>query len=342
MINWDFAKWLFNGFMILRWTDYFRLTEYSQIEKSAEQAMLTYLIGKEYEEANNGKPLDWEYIVDNNIYSFLCKLATSDIKATISKQLKKDHLNELSGFIVGVYFDKHGKPKYQAKINKQKLEDYLKPPVDDPSASHYVENQICYIAHKLATFFEFRNIKKVNENSPDIDNVNNDISIVKIKGKLKNEPILESIVDQLGNSIDNIAIFVSFFEKLRPQIRWSQTCRLPLTTVLGHSMYVATLTYFAIKDLEIQRNAEKYLVDSFYCALFHDLPESLTRDIISPVKTKIKGFEAKLSFYEYNEVKNKYISRIESRSWKTELLNLLGNKAPSTSFDYATNRDFIF
>jgi putative hydrolase of HD superfamily len=134
---------------------------------------------------------------------------------------------------------------------------------------------------------------------------------------------------------------MSFLEKLRPQVRWSQTCRLPLTTVLGHSMYTAALTYFAINDLEIKNNREKYLVDSFYCALFHDLPESLTRDIISPVKTKIKGFEDKLSFYEFNEVNKKYISRIESRSWKTELLNLLGNKAPSTSFDYATNRDFI-
>ncbi len=339
MFNWDFAKWLFNGFMILRWTDFFRPTEFVQIEKSAEQSMLTYLIGKEYEEANKDKPLDWEYIVDNNIYSFLCKLATSDIKATISKQLKKEHSKKLSEFIIDVYFDKDGNSKYQASIDKQKLEDYFNPPEEDPSAPHFVENQICYIAHKMATFFEFRNIEPLNRFSPDLYSVRKDLSIVKIEDHVK-DSTLKDIVNKLGDSTENIAIFVSYLEKLRPQIRWSQTCRLPLTTVLGHSMYVATLTYFAIKDLGEQRDAEKYLVDSFYCALFHDLPESLTRDIISPVKRNIEGFEDKLSSYEYAEVEKRYISRIESKKWKDDLLKLLG-LTPEKKFTYDSNRDAI-
>ncbi|ECO6982905.1 HD domain-containing protein, partial [Campylobacter jejuni] len=43
---------------------------------------------------------------------------------------------------------------------------------------------------------------------------------------------------------------------------------------------------------------DKRLENNFYCALFHDLPESLTRDIISPVKYGIDGLHDIINDYE--------------------------------------------
>lgn len=60
-------------------------------------------------------------------------------------------------------------------------------------------------------------------------------------------------------------------------------------------LVVAILGYFY--SLKIKA-CDKRLENNFYCALFHDLPESLTRDIISPVKYGIDGLHDIINDYE--------------------------------------------
>lgn len=59
------------------------------------------------------------------------------------------------------------------------------------------------------------------------------------------------------------------------------TPRIPRTTVLGHSMFVASLMVFLSRELTA---CTRRLCNNFFAGLFHDLPESVVRDIISPVK----------------------------------------------------------
>ena len=59
--------------------------------------------------------------------------------------------------------------------------------------------------------------------------------------------------------------------------------------MLGHCFFVAILTLL----LEWEAGATlcpKRFYNNFFCALFHDLPEAVTRDIISPVKQATEGF----------------------------------------------------
>ena len=46
----------------------------------------------------------------------------------------------------------------------------------------------------------------------------------------------------------------------------------------------------------------KRTVNNFYTALFHDLPEVLTKDIITPVKKSVGGLEELIAAYEEREV----------------------------------------
>ena len=94
--------------------------------------------------------------------------------------------------------------------------------------------------------------------------------------------------------------------KLRFQVRWNQTPRVPPTTVLGHSFYVAALTLLMCYDLNINKE-RRY--NNFFSALFHDLPEAVTRDIISPVKQATDHLPA-------------VVKEIEERIVKDELLPL--------------------
>jgi putative hydrolase of HD superfamily len=82
-------------------------------------------------------------------------------------------------------------------------------------------------------------------------------------------------------------------------VRWAQTPRVPKTSVLGHSLLVAATAYFFIRELN---PAPKRVYNAFFGGLYHDLPEAVTRDIISPVKNSseeldslIKTLERKLA-----------------------------------------------
>ncbi len=342
MFSWKCAKKLFDAFTILRWTDFIKPIEFVQMEKSAMQAILSYIIGKEYEERTNNA-LDWDYIVESNIYGLLCKIATSDIKSTISNKIIKDHLKELKKFIINVYFDKSGKSKYglDGIIDKKNLERYIiESNTTIDKIGSQVEYEICYSAHKFATYREFCYIRQFNELSPDTSRVEYQINPTAIVSKLKDKNVI-SIISELADKQSRLCCFFSYFEKLKPQIRWSQTCRLPLTTVLGHSMYVAVLTCFAIKEFGVENNENRVLVDSFFAALFHDLPESLTRDIISPVKRNIENLEEHLAEYEYQEVNEKMISQITEKRWAKDFLRLLG-ETDDKKFNAFSDREYIF
>lgn len=341
MFTWAFAKKMFDGFTIMRWTDFIRPCEFVQIEKSASQSVLSYILGKEYEE-RTGEKLDWEFIVGSNIYGLLFKIATSDIKSTVSNKIKKDkdYLPQLKAYVLGVYFN-DGKCKYKPDclIDIKEFARYIEQAnfKDKIDKAHKTEYEVCYLAHKFATYREFCFIKELNTMLPDTKKVESELQTANIKANIENK-VLKEIFYELEYDSD-LMKFYSYFEKLRPQIRWSQTCRIPQTTVLGHSMYVAMLTYFAIKELEIDKAKENILVDSFFAALFHDLPESLTRDIISPVKRSVGGLDDKLATYEYEVIKENMISNIKNKNWQHNFLDLLG--ADNNRFNPFKNKKFI-
>ena len=100
---------------------------------------------------------------------------------------------------------------------------------------------------------------------------------------------------------------ITMFGQLRFQKRWSQTPRIPATSVLGHTLIVALSAYLLSYDL---RCCTQMRINHFLCGLFHDLPEILTRDIISPVKHTIKGLDQFIKSIESQAVQDKILSRV--------------------------------
>lgn len=101
-----------------------------------------------------------------------------------------------------------------------------------------------------------------------------------------------------------LAKIIDLGGRLRFQKRWTQTPRVPETSVLGHMLIVAILSYFY--SLEVKA-CDSRLIHNFFCALFHDLPESLTRDIISPVKYGINGIDEIINEYEMRLIDEKIL-----------------------------------
>ncbi len=118
--------------------------------------------------------------------------------------------------------------------------------------------------------------------------------------------------------------FIDLSGRLRFQKRWAQTPRVPETSVLGHMLIVALFSYFYSKKIGACKTR---LENNFFCALFHDLPEALTRDIITPVKYSVNGMDDIIGDIEIQKIEEDILPLIPEhiRNEFSYLLGLYGN-----------------
>ena len=83
---------------------------------------------------------------------------------------------------------------------------------------------------------------------------------------------------------------------------------------MAHSLFVAVLSY--LFSLEIKA-CEQRCVNNYFTGLFHDLPEVLTRDIISPVKRSVKELDYLIKEYEKEQMEKEVYSLIPE-DWHSE------------------------
>jgi putative hydrolase of HD superfamily len=109
--------------------------------------------------------------------------------------------------------------------------------------------------------------------------------------------------------------FVSLVGQLGFQKRWAQTPRIPQTSVLGHLLFVAVMAYFISMELEACPR-RKY--NNFFGGLLHDLPEVLTRDIVSPVKNSVEGLDDLIREYEKHAMEERILPLLPE-GWRDEI-----------------------
>ena len=269
---------IFEGFSIQRWNDLIRPFDMVEMDKAAEKMVLAYIIGK-YEE-NKGNFIDWEWIIHASFFDLLRKIALCDIKAPVQQMLKREFLDEymrLNEWVLN---------QYRPLINDDDLfsrftiyvgqkAGYFKLP-EELNASLRVYNA----AHKYATMRELDMLAVVNEKQ----------RLEKIYTELEADiqPFLDLEGLQKIMTHQKPFDFLMKIEQLRFQTRWNQTPRVPATSVLGHCFYVAIMTMLLGRESNPDM-CKRRIINNFFSALFHDLPESVTRDIISPVKQATDG-----------------------------------------------------
>lgn len=263
---------IFEGFSIQRWNDLIRPFELVEMDKAGEKMVLAYIIGK-FEE-NKGNKIDWHWIIYASLFDLLRKIALCDIKAPVQQMLKKEFPEEylrLNEWVLSQYSNLMDKKLFSefsdyvyAKSGTTTISDELKKTV-----------RVYEAAHKFATIRELEMISVVNEKE----------RLADIKTELEEQiqPYLEFEGLQKLMTHQKAFKFLLKIEQLRFQTRWNQTPRVPATSVLGHCFYVAIMTLLLGRESNPNMCRQR-VINNFFSALFHDLPESVTRDIISPVK----------------------------------------------------------
>jgi putative hydrolase of HD superfamily len=297
MITKDLIIRIFSAANILRWNDHIRPFDLVELDKQSHKMIIAFMIAK-FEEGE-GKIVNWQKLIEGGIFEFFQRIMLTDLKPEIFHEIMSKKSEELNKWVI------QNLRSDIAPITgfEQRFQDYFFKKNYAP-----LEKRILRAAHVLSTRWEFGIIYPLNVMIYGIE-----------KTKKEIDASAETFTDLAGvRQLLTNKKFYGFLEmcgQLRFQQRWAQAFRVPKTTVLGHMLITAIFSY--IFSLEISP-CKKRLYNNFYSALFHDLPEILTRDIIRPVKYSISGLEDIIKHYETAQVSGKILPLLP-KSWHGEM-----------------------
>ncbi len=287
MINPRIIDYIFSSASIQRWNDYPRMVELVELDKQAHKFIIAYFIAKH---ENN---INYTHLIEAGIFEFLRRVVVTDIRPDVFRKALQKKSKEINTWVISKLA-----PSLKDVDNGtflQKFEEFLNNP-----DLYKKERFILKAASYLSTRWEFSIVYQTSQFLNDIEDV---------KKNVENE--IEDYYELIG--VRKIALnkklgkIVDLSGRLRFQKRWAQTPRIPETSVLGHMLTVAIFGYF----FSVKVNAcEKRLQNNFFTALFHDLPEALTRDIITPVKYCVDELSEIIAEYEIEKIKDDILPNI--------------------------------
>ncbi len=282
-LNANILYLMFNSANMHRWNDHLRPVDLTELDKQAHKAAIAWVLGK-FEE-DGGNEIDWRRLIEHTMFSFIQRSVLTDLKPQVFHRIVAERREPVNRFVISE-FDRlvpDSDPGF-----RERLIEYLDSDRDS------LEDRITRAAHYLATRWEFRLIYDSNRSLYGIERTRREID-----EQIGQHMDLYGVREVM--SFDRSYDFIDLIGQLRFQQRWARTPRIPKTTVLGHSLIVANAMY--LHDLDAGAS-EKRVYNDFYTGLFHDLPEVLTKDVITPIKTNVDGLAEILEEYEKDMVES--------------------------------------
>ncbi|WP_416860741.1 HD domain-containing protein [Helicobacter ganmani] len=286
---------------IRRWNDQATPVEFLELDKQAHKIVIAYLLAH-FEQLENQRTIDFERLILQFCYEFFERIILTDIKPPVFHKLVKHHNKALVDFVCTQLED-----NLRGFGFLESMQEYLYGGVDN------IEKEILKASHYYASKWEFDIIYHFNPKMYDVQNIKN-----ALDKQVHEYYPLAGVRQMMYGELREI---VDMFGQLRFQKRWSQTPRIPCTSVLGHTLIVALCAYLLGYDLGFSREMQ---IQHFLCGLFHDLPEILTRDIISPIKKNVEGLD-------------EFIKRIEEEAVREKILNIVPDSIAQEIVYYTQN-----
>ncbi len=312
---------IFNTASISRWNEFLHPIELTELDKHAHRAMIAFILAKTVEE-KDGK-YDWTSLIECIVFELLEKSVLTDIQRPVFDAIKSSNPQFFKDYVVSnLSYDIL--KLHRGEVFYEHFIQYLERRDDLANTLKLLE-----FASFLATQTELDLvIAPFNTNSYNFENVKREFDMRNNKLLLRYDDVLIENDNALGK-------FVKYCSQLRYQIRWAQTPRIPRTSVLSHSMLVAALVFLVCFE---QGAKEKRLYANFFTALFHDLPELLTRDIISPIKKSVHNLADKLKEIEVKLLQEKiYPLLSHHKSMQNDIKLFIENEFANVCIDENNN-----
>ena len=282
MIKKSLITLMYEAASIQRWNDHIRpWTGFTELDKQAHKMFYAYVLAK-----CEGESVDMIRLIEGGIFEFFHRIVMTDIKPPIYHKLVKEKGYQIDRWVLSQLED--GMRALGGGFFERMERYYAEPEYAE------LEKKILKAAHYHASNWEFKIIYPMNTETFGIEQVKREMA----QGLAACDTF--SGFRYFAGS-EYLQQFLSLIGKLRYQQRWSKSERMPQTFVMGHMLVVAILSYFL--TLELNNPCRKRLENNFFAGLFHDLPEVLTRDIVSPVKNSVKGLDSIISEIEDEQMR---------------------------------------
>lgn len=286
MLSPKLIEQFFGAASIQRWNDYPRMVELVELDKQAHKFIIAYFLAK----MESKDSLNMVSMIEAGIFEFLRRVVVTDIRPDVFRRALQKKEKEINAWVLEQLRD--SLIDIEEGAFYKRFETYLK-----DSTMYKKERFILKAASYMATKWEFSIVYQTSQFLNNIDRVKEAVDeeiedyyeLIGVRKMAMNKKI-SKIIDLSG--------------RLRFQKRWAQTPRIPETSVLGHMLIVAILGYFYSLSIKA---CDKRMENNFFCALFHDFPEALTRDIISPVKYSVSGLDEIISEFEIKMIEEEIL-----------------------------------
>ncbi|MDR1378970.1 MAG: HD domain-containing protein [Synergistaceae bacterium] len=301
MITRPLLERLFSAASIERWNDHPHPAVFTELGKQAHKMVIAWVLGKREEDA--GRAVDWLALIDGGVFEFLHRVVVTDIRPPVFHKLMQDQdtRDQLNEWVF------HKLEQDLNGLSASFAERFRK---YHQTRTPSLESCVLRSAHYLATKWEFDFILHWSANMYGIEQTRQEI-----EEQIENIDVTTAREMLLAPASSKLWGFVSLVGQLTFQKRWAQTPRIPQTSVLGHLLFVAVVSYLVSIEIGV---CPRRAYNNFFGGLFHDLPEVLTRDIVSPVKASVEGLDALIHRYERESMEERIFPLIPSH-WVQEL-----------------------
>ncbi|MCL2785739.1 MAG: HD domain-containing protein [Methanomassiliicoccaceae archaeon] len=294
----------FDAANLQRWNDHLRPTNLTELDKQAHKMVIAWVLAK-FDETEKDEKVDWRELIEHAIFSFIRRTILTDLKPQLFHRIVKEREKEMNDFVLREFderiprIDEGFRERFVMYLNRDGMSR---------------EDRILKAAHYLATAWEFKLLHKANPTMFGIDRTKEEID-----RQIREFEDINGVKSLLfaKDTFD----FIDLCGQLRFQKRWARVPRVPETTVLGHMLLVANMIF--LHDLDTKADDARMYKD-YFTALFHDIPEVLTKDVITPIKTSIDGLDELLSEYEREMVSTTLLPLLP-KEWHMEFLSLVDN-----------------
>lgn len=310
---WHTLSLAFRGLSVYRWNNFPRVEQVSATDHIAFSLHVAILLASVIEE-EKGIIYDRDYIFRKVLFSSFSTFVHSDISSEVKDQIKErnpvmyDELenivyNMLSSWKLPAWM----KADMEEIHNLSKQEDHL----------YQKEDDLIAFSKLWASYHEayFSNEVYLDVYRPAMDTIEQKIGQSKFD-------LFRSYINLDPENQNDLERFLLSVRRLQSSFRWNRMRRHYPISVMSHLFIISFIAYM-IGNIEGKSRQETTRM--MMIALFHDIPEAITGDIVAPTKKAIEGFEELLSTIEKQLVNKYLLGYINKYAFSTEYESLMIN-----------------
>ncbi len=288
---------LTRGLSMIRWNNFPRVVDVKQMDNVG--ATLHTALFLAYQESQiQGESIDRLYLMKKCIFSSFADLILSDINSGTKAYIKKEDeaiFNELYAKAYE-YFLHNEAPEVLRQDFRQTMQ----------ASDKQREDTIFLAAKKYLGFVEASTNARVFPEMYEVplDDIKKDLVLFTSE--------LPSLKELLEN--ENHQKYLSHIYRLSYSMRWNQYQRTAPISVMSHKVIVAYISYI-IGVIGNEHGEQNDIENMLLRAIYHDVPEVITGDIITPTKKAVPGFVELLEKVE-ESMMNDYLFDFISPEYK--------------------------